>query len=67
MTIDWKPIKDAPQQEPLVVTSEHFPGWFAIGWRSVLGEWHVENGCDRLPHHPTHFERLNAVEKRSMS
>lgn len=65
--IDWQTIHAAPQQESLLLTSEHFPGWFQVGWRCVLGEWHVEGGHDRLPHHPTHYARLNAVQKRKTS
>lgn len=65
--IDWKPIGERPPQEPVLVTSEHFPGWFEIGSR-VLGEW--RRGLiagDLMQHHPTHWARLDAVEKRRMS
>lgn len=66
-TIDWQEIATAPQQESLLLTSEHYPGWFVVGWRSAIGEWLVETGQDPLPHHPTHFARINPVPKRRMS
>jgi hypothetical protein len=67
MSLDWQEITTAPQQEGLLLTSEHFPGWFVVGWRCALGEWHVETGQDPLPHHPTHYVRLSAVPRRRMS
>lgn len=62
--IDWQPIEAAPQGEPVIVTSEHFPGWYDIG-APVLGEW--RRGLiagDLMSHHPTHWARLNSVPKR---
>lgn len=63
--IQWTPItqKEPPDQEPVLVTHEDLPGWFAIGAKA-LGEWrgggHYFAG-DRLPHEPTHWARLNRV------
>jgi hypothetical protein len=66
--IDWKPIDIAPKTEPILVTSEHFPGWFAIGGL-VLSEWRKGHAIagDLMEHHPTHWERLTPVQKRKTS
>jgi hypothetical protein len=63
MMIDWQPIETAPHGEPVLVTSNFWPGWFEIGGL-VLGEWRrgVIAG-DVMPLTPTHWARLNPVEK----
>lgn len=66
--IHWHAItRRKPPSEPVLVTSEHFPGWFEIG-AEVLGEW--RRGAiagDRMRHEPTHWARLDPVQKRRMS
>lgn len=61
--IDWQPLDEPPpNQEPVLVTSEHFPGWYDIG-AAVLGEW--RRGLiagDLMQHYPTHWARLTRAE-----
>lgn len=64
--IDWKRIA-APPQEPVIVTSEHFPGWFDIG-APVLGEWRRGQfvAGNLMEHEPTHYAQLNPVVRRKV-
>ena len=66
--LDWHRIEHAPKQEPVLVTSQYFPGWFDIG-ALTLGEWrrgYVIAG-DLMAHAPTHYVRLTPVQKHRMS
>lgn len=67
--INWQAIvrRKPPDQEPVLVASEHYPGWFDIG-AEVLGEWRTGMiAGDRMRHEPTHWARLTPLEKRRMS
>ena len=65
--IDWHRIDDQRIIEPVLVTSQHFPGWFDIG-APVLGEWRRgQIAGDRMEHEPTHYALLTPIEKRHMS
>jgi len=64
--MDWRPIETAPDQEPVLVTSEFFPGWFDIG-AAALGEWRTGLiAGDLMRHAPTHYVRLEPLPKRRM-
>jgi hypothetical protein len=65
----WQTIDTAPQQEPILVTSEFFPGFFdvaayvpSVGWRQAK-----PLAGDPLRHEPTHWAKLRPVQNRKAS
>lgn len=62
--IEWDHIREKKNGEPVLVTSEHFPGWFDIG--VFVGEWRNQHG-ELMRHEPTHWSMLTPVKKRKLT
>jgi hypothetical protein len=56
----WHDIATAPSQTSVLVCSAGMLGWWAVAWRTGLGEWCNDGGLNPLPYTPTHFALLPA-------